>query len=86
MLTNNTGLADEKSERQAADSTLQRSIDTLMTAQQTIKNIADNAAAAAASNAESISNINLLLNGNATEAIDTLAEIIAFLETFKNLR
>jgi hypothetical protein len=84
ILSNSTGLSDEKAEREAADSRLKRYIEVLSDALQTVKNTAENAATTAQSNSDSISNINALLNGNATEAIDTLSEIIAFLDTFKN--
>ena len=78
LLTNNQGVKEEKAERQAADAALQRSIDTVNLAIETIRNNVQSASTKADSNEQ---RINTLIDGDGvTAAIDTFNELKAFLE------
>lgn len=81
LLTNNSAVATERSERQAADAALQRTIDTLQLALQTVTKTAKDAQEAAATNRQSI---NLILGRNASQAIENFNEILKFLEGVKD--
>lgn len=81
LLTNNQAVAQEKAERQAADQALQRTIDTLQLALQTVKKSAEDANAAAATNKQSI---DLILGKNASAAIENFNEILNFLKGVKD--
>lgn len=81
LLTNNSAVATEKSERQAADAALQRTIDTVQLALSTVQKTAESAQTAAATNRQSI---NLILGKNASQAIENFNEILAFLEGVKD--
>lgn len=81
LLTNNSAVATEKSEREAADAALQRTIDTVQLAISAIKKTAEDAQTAAATNRQSI---NLILGKNASQAIENFNEILAFLEGVKD--
>lgn len=81
LLTNNSAVATEKAERQAADAALQRTIDTLQLALQTVTRTASDAQTAAATNRTAINN---LLGKNASTAIENFNEIITFLNGVKD--
>lgn len=81
LLTNNSAVQTEKSERVAADAALQRTIDTLQLALQTVTGTANEAKTAAATNRQSIDTI---LGKNASQAIENFQEIIKFLEGVKD--
>lgn len=81
LLTNNSAVATEKSEREAADAALQRTIDTVQLAISAVKKTAEDAQTAAATNRQSI---NLILGKNASQAIENFNEILAFLEGVKD--
>lgn len=81
LLTNNSAVATEKAERQAADAALQRTIDTLKLALQTVTRKASDAQTAAATNRTAINN---LLGKNASTAIENFNEIITFLNGVKD--
>lgn len=81
LLTNNSAVQTEKSERVAADAALQRTIDTLQLALQTVTSTANEAKTAAATNRQSIDTI---LGKNASQAIENFQEIINFLEGVKD--
>ncbi len=81
LLTNNSAVANEKSEREAADAALQRTIETVQLALQAVKQTANNAQSAATTNRQSI---NLILGKNASTAIENFNEILAFLEGVKD--
>lgn len=81
LLTNNSAVATEQAERQAADAALQRTIDTLQLALQTVTKTAKDAQEAAATNRQSI---NLILGRNASQAIENFNEILKFLEGVKD--
>ena len=82
LLTNNQGVKEEKAERQAADAALQRSIDTVNLAIETIRNNVQSASTKADSNEQ---RINTLIDGDGvTAAIDTFNELKAFLEGVTN--
>lgn len=76
LLTNNSAVATEKSERQAADAALQRAIDTVQLAIQVAGTTATEAKNMATTNAQTI---NTLIGKNATVAIESFNEIITFL-------
>ena len=82
LLTNNQGVKEEKAERQAADAALQRTIDTVNLALQTIQKTTQSVSAKADLNEQ---RINTLINGDGvTAAIDTFNELKAFLEGVTN--
>ncbi len=81
LLTNNSAVATEKAERQAADAALQRTIDTLQLALQTVTRTASDAQNAATANRTAI---NDLLGKNASTAIENFNEILGFLNGLKD--
>ena len=81
LLTNNSAVATEKAERQAADAALQRTIDTVQLAIAAVRNTANAADAKSKSNEAAI---NTLLGKNATAAIESFNEVIAFLSGIKD--
>ena len=81
LLTNNSAVATEKAERQAADAALQQTINTLNLALQTVQTQAQNALQKATTNQTTI---NTILGKNASQAIESFNEIINFLEGIKD--
>ena len=81
LLTNNSAVQTERAERVAADAALQRTIDTLQLALQTVTRTANDAQTAATKNKQSIDNI---LGKNASQAIENFQEILNFLNGIKD--
>lgn len=81
LLTNNSAVATEKAERQAADAALQNTIATVQLALQTVTATATAAKTTAEANTTSI---NTLLGNNASNAIENFNEILDFLEGLKD--
>lgn len=81
LLTNNTGIMEEAATRSAADEALQRSINTLQTALEAVQAKATDAKNKADANATSI---NTILGKNASAAIESFNEVIAFLSGVKD--
>lgn len=81
LLTNNSAVNDERAERQAADAALQRTVDMLQLALQSVRQTAEEADRDIRTLDGTINN---LFNGNISQAIETFTEVVKFLEGIRD--